>query len=50
MFSRLHSTKDFKGQGIGLAFCKKIVELHLGNIWVSSNFGKGTTVHFTLKK
>lgn len=50
MFSRLHSTKDFEGQGIGLAFCKKIVELHLGNIWVSSKFGEGTTVHFTLKK
>jgi len=50
MFSRLHSAKDFDGQGIGLAFCKKIVELHLGNIWVSSKFGEGTTVHFTLKK
>lgn len=50
MFSRLHSTKDYEGQGIGLAFCKKIVELHLGNIWVSSKFGDGTTVHFTLKK
>lgn len=50
MFSRLHSTKEYEGQGIGLAFCKKIVELHLGNIWVSSNFGEGTSVHFTLKK
>tara|TARA_R100001530_G_scaffold136197_1_gene115739 strand:- start:545 stop:1981 length:1437 start_codon:yes stop_codon:yes gene_type:complete len=50
MFSRLHSTKDYEGQGIGLAFCKKIVELHLGNIWVSSKFGEGSTVHFTLKK
>ncbi|HBL80020.1 MAG TPA: PAS domain-containing sensor histidine kinase [Aequorivita sp.] len=50
MFSRLHSAKDYEGQGIGLAFCKKIVELHLGNIWVSSKFGEGSTVHFTLKK
>lgn len=50
MFSRLHSTKDYEGQGIGLAFCKKIVELHHGNIWITSKFGKGTTVHFTLKK
>lgn len=50
MFSRLHSTKDYEGQGIGLAFCKKIVELHHGNIWVTSEFGKGSTVHFTLKK
>ncbi len=50
MFSRLHSAKDYEGQGIGLAFCKKIVELHHGNIWVTSNFGEGTTFHFTLKK
>ncbi len=50
MFSRLHSAKDYEGQGIGLAFCKKIVELHHGNIWVTSEFGKGSTVHFTIGK
>ncbi|QAA81098.1 GHKL domain-containing protein [Aequorivita sp. H23M31] len=50
MFSRLHSTKDYEGQGIGLAFCKKIVELHHGNIWVTSEFGKGSTIHFTIGK
>ena len=50
MFSRLHNAKKFDGQGIGLAFCKKIVELHHGNIWVTSDFGLGSTIHFTLKK
>ena len=50
MFSRLHSTKDYEGQGIGLAFCKKIVELHQGNIWVTSEFKKGSTIHFTIRK
>ena len=50
MFSRLNNSKKFEGQGIGLAFCKKIVELHHGEMWVASDYGKGTTFHFTLKK
>lgn len=35
-----------EGQGIGLAYCKKIMELHRGEISVRSASGKGTT--FTL--
>ena len=50
MFSRLHSTKDYEGQGIGLAFCKKIVEMHHGEIWVESTYGESTTFNFTLQK
>ncbi|MGB3591358.1 MAG: CHASE3 domain-containing protein [Nonlabens sp.] len=49
MFKRLHSSNQYQGQGIGLAFCKKIVELHHGKIWLDSVYGEGTTIHFTIK-
>ena len=50
MFSRLNNTKDYEGQGIGLAFCKKIVELHGGAIWATSTYGEFTSIQFNIKK
>ncbi|MEL7020411.1 MAG: ATP-binding protein [Bacteroidota bacterium] len=50
MFHRLHHRQEFEGTGIGLATCKKIVDLHKGKIWVESEQGKGSTFYVALQK
>jgi PAS domain S-box-containing protein len=48
IFQRLHNDSDFQGSGIGLSFCKKIVQLHKGTIWIESAENQGSTVYFTI--
>jgi PAS domain S-box-containing protein len=50
IFKRLNNDSLYKGYGIGLAHCKKIVDLHDGEIHVDSEFGKGSTFSFTISK
>jgi signal transduction histidine kinase/integral membrane sensor domain MASE1 len=41
-FQRLHSRKDYPGNGMGLAICQKIVDRLGGKISVESSIGRGT--------
>jgi len=50
LFQRLNLKSEYAGNGIGLSHCRKIVQVHGGDIWAESEPGKGTTIFLTLLK
>ena len=54
IFDKFYQVKDAEGKpirqgtGLGLAFCKLVIEAHHGQIWVESELGVGSTFSFTL--
>ncbi|WP_010134779.1 hybrid sensor histidine kinase/response regulator transcription factor [Ochrovirga pacifica] len=53
IFERFYQSKKMTeeyigGSGIGLAFSKRLVEMHYGYINAESELGKGTTIHIIL--
>jgi len=50
IFQRLHNRAMYEGTGIGLAHCRKIVDMHHGRIWVEDSETGGSRFCVFLKE
>jgi PAS domain S-box-containing protein len=50
VFRRLHTRKEYEGNGIGLAICARVIGYYGGRIWAEGEPGRGAAFHFTLPR
>ncbi len=48
VFKRLHNRSKYKGTGIGLAICKRIIDRVDGRIWIESSASGGSIFRFEI--
>jgi PAS domain S-box-containing protein len=50
LFQRLHPRHEYGGTGIGLAICRKIMDIHQGKIWANGKADEGASFYVELPR